>query len=95
MKDLLAAAEGLSPPSQEAVRALIRQLCENEGITPPGTAAPGLKTLEEGVERKLICKRCGRHDSTVTDCLWDYVFCRTCNMALAHGDVELQEKRDP
>jgi site-specific recombinase XerD len=49
MKDMMAVVDGLSPPSQEAVRALIKQLCENEGINYPHAAAPGLQTLDEGL----------------------------------------------
>lgn len=47
--DVMAVVEDLSPPSQEAVRALIKQLCENEGLNYPHAAAPGLQTLEEGL----------------------------------------------
>lgn len=49
MKGILEYAEHLSAPSQEALRALVKQLCENEGINVPSEAAPGLQILEEGI----------------------------------------------
>ena len=39
----------LSPQSQQLVKAMIRQLCENEGINLPREPALGLQTLEEGL----------------------------------------------
>ena len=41
--------ERLSPASQEIVRAVVRQLCENEDINIPLEAAPGLQTVSEGI----------------------------------------------
>lgn len=49
MKGILEFVEHLSAPSREVVKALIRQLCENEGINVPSEAAPGLQNLEEGI----------------------------------------------
>lgn len=39
----------LSVPSQRLVKALVKQLCENEGINVPLTPALGLQTLAEGI----------------------------------------------
>lgn len=49
MKAILELVEHLSAPSQEVVSALVKQLCENEGMIVPTEAAPGLQTLEEGI----------------------------------------------
>lgn len=39
----------LSPQSRELVKALVKQLCQNEGINVPLDPAIGLQTLEEGI----------------------------------------------
>ncbi len=49
----------LSTHSQQAVKALIRQLCENEGINPPSESAPALQASEEGIplwQASLVCQ---------------------------------------
>lgn len=50
MRSVLEAVQSLSPASQQAVRALVRQLCENEGVVLPSGDAPRLESLAEGIE---------------------------------------------
>ncbi len=49
MENFFELIPSLSPQSQELVKTMIRQLCENEGINLPREPALGLQTLEEGL----------------------------------------------
>jgi len=49
MDKLFESIDYLSPQSQQVVKGLVRQLCENEGVNTPPEMAPGLQTLEEGI----------------------------------------------
>ena len=49
---------------------------------------------KEGVTQRLFCKRCEQHASTATDCLWDYVTCTNCNMALTKSNAAIVETKN-
>lgn len=49
MEKIFELVDHLPMPSREVVKALIRQLCENEGINVPLEPAAGLQSLEEGI----------------------------------------------
>lgn len=55
----------------------------------PLNCGDAIKPAADGVVERLLCRKCGKH-TTVADCLWDYVLCTDCDMALTTNGVVLE-----